>query len=82
MVGVIALVYLLCLSLFIMIRNSDKKRNPKYSFRDDFLLFTGSPVLLAYIMVIGFNPNNASEHPFDLFVTPFDLCCIGMGVSK
>jgi len=51
-------------------RNANKKQNPKHSFLDDFLMFSGSPLLLAYILIIAFNPNNADKNVHDLFATP------------
>ena len=74
MLVIMIFVYVVFILCFLVMRNSNKRQNPKHSFLDDFLMFTGSPVLLAYILVIVFNPNNADKIVRDLFATPLTYC--------
>lgn len=53
-----------------MIHQADKKRNPEYSVFDSFLLFTGCPLLFAYILYLIFNPNNIGRPSHDVFSNP------------
>lgn len=71
---IIFVVFVLC---FLKIRNTFKNQNPKHSFLDDFLMFTGSPLMLAYILILAFNPNNADKIARDLFSTPLTYCLMG-----
>jgi len=67
-------VYVVFILCFLMMRNANKKQNPKHSFLDDFLIFTGPPLMLAYIMIVAFNPNNADKIARDVFATPLTYC--------
>ena len=75
-VGVL-FVYIVFLFCFILMRISDKRRNPKYSFLDDFLLFTGCPLFFAYFLYVAFNPNNGDKMVHDLFSTPLIFGLMG-----
>ena len=70
-------VYVVFILCFLVMRNANKKQNPKHSFLDDFLMFTGSPLMLAYIIIVAFNPNNADKIARDLFSTPLTYCLMG-----
>ena len=72
--------YVIFLVCFIVLRNATKKKNPKHSFLDDFLLFTSSPVLFAYILIVAFNPNNADKIVHDLFATPLTYSLMAWGL--
>ena len=63
-------VYLIFFLCFLILRKASKTQNPRHSFLDDLLMFSGSPLLLAYIMILAFNPNNADKIARDLFATP------------
>ena len=77
MIVVMIFVYVVFILCFLVMRNANKKQNPKHSFWDDFLMFTGSPLMLAYILILAFNPNNADKIVRDLFATPLTYCLMG-----
>lgn len=74
MVIFVALVYALVITLFVMTRKAMRFHNPKHCFWDDILLFSGSPLLLGYLLILFFNPYNWDKIVFDLLNTPLTYC--------
>lgn len=70
MIIFIILVYAIFLSVYIVIRKSMKFHNPKYHLFDDFLLFSGTPLFFAYILLLLFNPYHRNITVFNLINTP------------
>ena len=66
-------VFLQVLFLFVLVRKAIKAHNEKYSLFDDFLLFTGSPLLFGYMLFQLFNPVNLERTAFEMMTSPFIL---------
>jgi len=62
--------YAVFIAFTFIMRASLKAQNPKYSFLDDILLFTGAPVVLGYLLIIVMNPNNLGKLAREVVFTP------------
>ena len=73
---------IICVIIFmtcwIVMRNIMKRQNPKYTFFDDLLYFTGAPAVLGYIIFICLTIEKyADKTPKEVFGTTLIWCLCG-----
>lgn len=68
------LTYALLITLYVLMRANLKHHNPKHGLFDDFLLFSGTPLVFGYLLFLFFNPFYADKIVLDLINTPLTHC--------
>jgi len=76
----VVLAYALVITLFVVTRKTLRFHNPKHCFWDDILLFSGSPLLFGYLLLLFFNPYNWDKIAFNLLNTPLTYCLMAWAV--
>jgi hypothetical protein len=76
----VVLAYALVITLFVVTRKTLRFHNPKHCFWDDILLFSGSPLLFGYLLILFFNPYNWDKIAFNLLNTPLTYCLMAWAV--